>query len=104
MKTPNETGGMTMQLAFPFTAFRSPNLPISGKQERLVYESLLDGREKTFDDMRRYLAGCGMTARETSISARIRDLNRRLRPMGFVIRWRYVREGSTNTVYWLGEV
>lgn len=46
----------------------------------------------------------GLLSRETSISARIRDLNRRLRPNGFEIAWKYVTKGSTNTVYWLTEL
>lgn len=82
-------------------ALPSADIGITGNQERLVYECLAEGGRKTLDDIRWYLFQGGEMARETTISARIRDINRKLRGRGLEIKWQYVEPGSRNTSYWL---
>lgn len=80
---------------------RPGDIGITGDQERLVYECLAEGGRKTLDDIRWHLHQAGEMARETTISARIRDINRKLRGRGLEIKWQYVEPGSRNTVYWM---
>lgn len=80
------------------------DLGITGSQERLVYECLARGGCYTLSDIGLYLLREGHMSRETSISARIRDLNRRLRPNGWEINWQYKNKGSNDTIYCLDEM
>lgn len=80
------------------------DLGITGAQETMVYECLSDGSHHTLDSIRWHLLQCGVMARETTISARIRDINRVLVRHGVKIYWKYAQAGSRNTVYWLSEL
>lgn len=91
-----------MQTIFAFPT--TPELGITGEQERLAYECLRDGCQHTLASIGEYMFHAGKMAISTSISARIRDLNKRLRPNGFEIKWKYVRSDSSLTVYWLTEL
>lgn len=75
------------------------DLGITGRQERMTFECIARGGWYSLTDIKLYSTSRGCAIRETSISARIRDINKRLRPNDMKIRWRYKEKGSTDTIY-----
>lgn len=72
---------------------------ITGKAKQAVFNCLAQGGAYSLTDIRLYLHARGFWIRETTISARIRDVNKILRLNGKEIVWKYKKKGSTDTVY-----
>ena len=86
---------MNIAASFP----TSDELHITGEQMRLVYEKLSSGDECTLGDIFCYCKWYGKLYRETSISARIRQLNGILSSRRLEITHRPKIKGSRDQVY-----
>lgn len=75
------------------------SLGITGRQEWLVYAALRAGESMTLREIQSYLHDAGVEAQETTISARIRDINRRLHPFGLRVRHHPMDEETKLMLY-----
>lgn len=87
------------------TTLPPERIGITGKQERLVYFALAEDYPMTLESIRQFAIGHGEMIQETTVSARIRSINKKLKLNNFHMRIkrRIRKDGSRQYIYWLSQ-